>query len=85
MTVYIQHPQRVRLECHGNRSAADGIGPFDDLVKQGLMTDVHPVEVADGNHGLVERLLEIFQIFDQFHDGHVNQIIPLTDETKEYS
>jgi hypothetical protein len=47
------------LERHGDRSSVDRLRLFDDFVKEGLVPQVYPVEIADRNHGVLEGFVDL--------------------------
>ena len=47
-----KNPQRMGLEGDGQARSLAFIGPAGHLRKQQLMTEMHPVKVADGNAGV---------------------------------
>src|SRR5262249_39805769 len=40
---------RVRIECHGEAAQPEDAGAVDHLAQQHLMTEMHAIEVADGD------------------------------------
>ena len=55
------------VKRHGNGCTVNGIGLFNDFMKQGLMSDMNPIKVADGDHRIFKRLCNIFETIDNFH------------------
>jgi hypothetical protein len=90
MPVGLQNPQRMGFEGHGHRRATHGGRLFDHLVKQGLVADVHPVEIADRQDGIWERFFNIFNIFYQYHACASSEVksasnFGLTGKVKNFS
>ena len=66
--VAFDDPDGMGIEGHGNGRPVHGLGPFDDCVKKGLVADVNPVEITDGDDCGFKRFLYGFDILYNLHD-----------------
>ena len=67
VAVGLEDSHGVRLESHGHGGTIQGVGLLHDCVEQGLVPDVNPVEIADGDDGIDKRLLDVGNGFNQLH------------------
>ncbi len=61
--------QRLRLEQHHPRRQAGGGGVFLQARNDGLVAQMHAVEIADAGHAAAMLRAQVVQAADQFHAG----------------
>ena len=64
--VDIEHLARMRTECDYNRLASNALRQTFHLIEERLMPEVHPVESADGDHG-VGNVARFYDVVKDFH------------------
>jgi hypothetical protein len=64
------------FEGEGHRRSADLAGPLDDLPEDGLMTEVHAVEVSEGEHRVGELFAAALDAPDDAHVGPYSHMRP---------
>ena len=63
------------FEGHGDGGSVDGIGLFNDFMKQSLMADMDAIEITNGDGRIFKRLRKIFETIDNFHKRFASNML----------
>jgi hypothetical protein len=58
----------ISSKGHCDGCAIDGIGLFNDFMKQGLMADMNPIKIAYGDDRCFKWLDYLFYLIKNFHN-----------------